>query len=487
LWLLGIGLELCSTFVGTVGKQLIRRSQQIIEAEGLDTEMLSKEEEEEGGGASSGKSACYFRIAMVLNTVMSPAFEMSAYAFAPQSTIAPFGGLDTVWNALLAPCTLKETMTFKRGLGAAIIMTGTIASAFFSNTTDIKYTVADLEALALRWRVFWYVVGFTIWFLLHSVNVWGLGHKPGSVLRGLSLGMMAGTLAGNMFCVKLTMELVKISIADGAAGVWDHWLPYCTLVCAAIIAISNVILLTKGMQENQALFMVSVFEGSMIVANAASGCIVLGDMDNAEPYNAVCFTLCIIVVVVGLLVLISGEEDSTPASTDFADFKDEEEGGGTDNPPPQLRDSDAGGEEHSRAESAPELALAGGADLRSSYDRRPKFNNGQDSWGRQSGQLRTSLQLVRSRSASSVGVKPWTQLWGGGGVSRESSRETTPVGSRDSIDPAVNPPRDAADMISMMARSDSMKESNKASTSTSTSLDEGSIAIDMKPTVYPDK
>jgi len=269
---------------------MILYSEQLAEEENLGTS-LSKREDEEGGDDPSGKSGCYFKTALVLNTVLSPAFEMSAYAFAAQSTIAPFGGLDTVWNALLAPYTLGETMTLKRGLGAAIIMTGTIASAFFSNTEDTKYTVAQLEALALRWRVLWYVLGFLVWFSVNSFIV--LSHKPGSVMRGLSLGMMAGTLAGNMFCVKLTMELVKISISDGAAGVWDHWLPYCTLIAAAIIAVSNVTLLTKGMLENQALFMVSVFEGSMIVANAASGCIVLGDMDNAEPYKAACFALCI--------------------------------------------------------------------------------------------------------------------------------------------------------------------------------------------------
>ena len=51
------------------------------------------------------------RLGLVFNTACGPLLEVAAYTFAPQSTLAPFGGLDTVWNALLAPCTLGEKFT----------------------------------------------------------------------------------------------------------------------------------------------------------------------------------------------------------------------------------------------------------------------------------------------------------------------------------------------------------------------------------------
>ena len=44
----------------------------------------------------------------------------------------------------------------------------------------------------------------------------------------------------------------------GAEQVWDYWLVYLTIVVAILVAVTNAIFLTKGMQENEALFMVSV-------------------------------------------------------------------------------------------------------------------------------------------------------------------------------------------------------------------------------------
>ena len=43
-----------------------------------------------------------------------------------------------------------------------------------------------------------------------------------------------------------------------AEQVWDYWLVYLTIVVAILVAVTNAIFLTKGMQENEALFMVSV-------------------------------------------------------------------------------------------------------------------------------------------------------------------------------------------------------------------------------------
>ena len=57
----------------------------------------------------------------------------------------------------------------------------------------------------------------------------------------------------------------------------------------------------------------SVFEGSMIVANAASGCIVMREMDEESGWKVLCYALCIVAVVSGLVVLILGEDTSREA------------------------------------------------------------------------------------------------------------------------------------------------------------------------------
>lgn len=123
-------------------------------------------------------------------------------------------GLDTCWNALLAPYTLGETLTFRRALGVIVILLGTICSALFANHDDTTWTVVGLENVLLTYRTFWYIV---IFFSFTGFNYTAAMSSPkGSYRRGLALGLMAGSLAGNMWCVKATMSLLAESISHGA-------------------------------------------------------------------------------------------------------------------------------------------------------------------------------------------------------------------------------------------------------------------------------
>jgi hypothetical protein len=42
----------------------------------------------------------------------------------------------------------------------------------------------------------------------------------GERLRGLSIGMLAGSLAGNVFCLKSWVELLQVSVAEGSIANW---------------------------------------------------------------------------------------------------------------------------------------------------------------------------------------------------------------------------------------------------------------------------
>ena len=58
-----------------------------------------------------------------------------------------------------------------------------------------------------------YATCFVAWA---AVNLRFCGGRPiGDRMRGLSLGMLGGSIAGNMFCVKLTVELVSESASSG--------------------------------------------------------------------------------------------------------------------------------------------------------------------------------------------------------------------------------------------------------------------------------
>lgn len=271
---------------GTVGKQVIRLS-----------ETVKKK--------SPTASKPLFTAGIIINTLVGPIIDMAAYSFAAQSLIAPFGGLDVVWNALLAPYVLQEKLTPQRVYGCGLICLGTAMAGAFGSHTDKEYSIESLEELLVNFRVLAYFVVFFAWYLM---NVMWLMKRPiGDPIRGISLGATAGTITGNMFCVKAAVELIQASIHDGKGEYWLHWMPYVMLLGAVFFAITNVFYLTRGLQEFEALFMVTVYEGSMIVSNCISGSVVLLDLKELEAWRIALYCLAVLIVVAGMFVVFSNE------------------------------------------------------------------------------------------------------------------------------------------------------------------------------------
>jgi len=286
LWYIGVALEIFSTMTGTIGKQLIRMS-----------EILKRRKPR--------VSSLCFRLGLIINTVVGPLVDMGAYSFANQSLIAPFGGLDVVWNAMLAPWVLGEKMTKSRGVGCVLILFGTIMAGIFGNHVEPEYTIEYIQDTLLAPRVGIYFACFAAWFFF---NRFYLMRKPaGSALRGISLGCTAGTIAGNMFCIKGAIELIQRSISEQDGEIWLHWLPWVLLIGAAFFAISNVGYMTKGLQEYEALFMVTIYEGSMIVSGCVSGSIVLLDLKGLEAWRCVLYFTGVGIIMCGMFVIFREE------------------------------------------------------------------------------------------------------------------------------------------------------------------------------------
>ena len=102
---------------------------------------------------------------------------------------------------------------------------------------------------------------------------------------------------------------------DGGCGnTWSNWLPWALLAGALFFAVTNVPYMARGMRQYEALFMVTVFQGSNILSNSLSAVIVLEEMDGEPWWKLAGYFLCIGGMIVGLLVLTSGEEDLIKAS-----------------------------------------------------------------------------------------------------------------------------------------------------------------------------
>jgi len=163
-------------------------------------------------------------------------------------------------------------------------------------------------------RVLIYAVVFVAWFLLNKCIL--MRRPKGSAVRGVSLGCTAGSIAGNMFCVKAMMELIQRSINYEEGEIWLHWLPYVLLVGAIFFALSNVVYMTQGLLEYEALFMVTVYEGSMIISGSLSGAVVLMDLKGLQTWRVLTYSVGILIIIMGMYVIFSQETMGTSSLND---------------------------------------------------------------------------------------------------------------------------------------------------------------------------
>lgn len=293
MWWFGIFLEVLSTLLGTVGKQLVRFSELVKATRPRQSRLL-------------------FMLGLFVNTICGPAIDMAAYSFAPQSLIAPFGGLDVVWNAVCAPFLLNEKLTLRRGAGCVLIVIGTVTAGVFGSHKDEEYTVEYLEDVLINYRVLIYLGIFLVWYLFNVCFL--MRRARGNPLRGISLGMTAGTIAGNMFCVKAAVEIIQYCIDNWTTSPMSHWLPYVVFSGALFFSLWNLIYMTRGLQEFEALFMVTVYEGSMIVSGCISGSVVLLDLKDLEEWRIVVYCLSVSFVALGMAVVFSNETLTLPVA-----------------------------------------------------------------------------------------------------------------------------------------------------------------------------
>mmetsp|Transcript_54655 Transcript_54655/g.130423 ORF Transcript_54655/g.130423 Transcript_54655/m.130423 type:complete len:448 (-) Transcript_54655:171-1514(-) len=274
-WPIGVSLELLSTFCGTVGKQLIRYS-------------------------SSADSAWALRGGLLLIIAIGPILDLTAYSYAPASLLAPLAAFDVVWNTLIAPFTLHERLTSCRVASVVLIFIGTVLSIRNGSRSQLMLTEGIAHELLVRWQVGFYLACFGAWY---TFNCFVLLRRPkGDVVRGFAIGATAGSCAGNMFLMRTVCAFVKAAVVQQSLAPCKDWLMVAAVLGAGFFSLSDLYLMTVGMREYEALFMVTLYQGAQVVANSVSACIVLLEMRSWPVDRILAQALCIGVVIVGLLV-----------------------------------------------------------------------------------------------------------------------------------------------------------------------------------------
>mmetsp|Transcript_117605 Transcript_117605/g.213869 ORF Transcript_117605/g.213869 Transcript_117605/m.213869 type:complete len:394 (-) Transcript_117605:104-1285(-) len=282
----GILLEICAAALGTTSKQLIAYSEH-------------------------AKKRWIFHIGASINIFVGPVVDASAYAFAPQVVVAPFACLDVIFNALTAPYTLhwqNEVLTAAHVAGTGLVAVGAIFTSVFGSVTDEVLSVYQIEAQLTKPASLVYLsveLGMIV-----IINLCLKAKLLNPMLRGISLGVIAGVLMGNVFCMKGVIGIVRRSISEGEVRAWLRPTPYILIGVAVAGAIIGHIFMRKGLGEYKGVFMVTIFEGAHIAAACLSGCVVMSEMSGAAWWRYVSYWASVCLITVGMLAINTAAADS---------------------------------------------------------------------------------------------------------------------------------------------------------------------------------
>lgn len=278
----GVMCEVAATMFGTFGKQLVSYS----------------------GKVRSSRRARLLKVGgLTVTSVIGPILDASAYALAPQSLIAPLNGLDIVWNTCSAPFTLGERMTKSYALGSLLVFVGSSLSSCFGQHHNEVNTLERERALFLSWHFLIYVIVGASGLLACTAVLRRRPRGVGDWQRGVALGSCAGFVAGNMFFLSEALGIFREALTSGHWGAWQHVLPYLVTLGAVTVAVANVPLMAKALEEYDALFMITLFAGCQITTACVSAQVVLREMKDCSWPRVIGYWACITLVVLGLLVV----------------------------------------------------------------------------------------------------------------------------------------------------------------------------------------
>lgn len=281
----GISLEIVAAGLGTVSKQMIAY-------------------------AEHTKWCSLNALGVFVNVLVGPLFDASAYAFAPQTVVAPFASLDVIFNAISAPVTLRwqhEDLTRNHVIAALLVTVGASLSALFGTVHNDILTASEFQARLTRDASLMFLVCECLclgvgWVML-QYNFWN------KELKGMALGSIAGCLMGNMFFVKGLVGVVRWSIESGDWTPFRTPDPYIWAACAACGSVLGTICMQRALREYKGVYIVTIFEGSHIFMACLSGEIVMMEMVHALWLRYCAYWASILIVISGLLLMCMAAKD----------------------------------------------------------------------------------------------------------------------------------------------------------------------------------
>jgi len=296
-WMIGVGLAVGATGIGTLGRIFMRWSHVLKESD-------------------FQKSRRVLLIG-VLFLIINPSMDVLSLAFASPTLLTPLAGTTLVWNVILAHVVLKEHLTVYAVGGSAVALLGCILVGIFGPKDDPKFEDYD-EVMQL-----WGRQNFHIYAVCQAIllTLFGTLISVGnSFIRGVSYALVAGTFSGLFFSLKCSVELIRI-------GATHYFVTYIIILSAAATPLIGIIVLYFGLKEYDALILLPIYHAALVLTGTTSSAIFFKDLEGLKFYRAIIFSIAIGIIIIGAVIVsihglaIEHDEEKTGLLSNSKDGK----------------------------------------------------------------------------------------------------------------------------------------------------------------------
>lgn len=239
--------------------------------------------------------------------IIGAILDFASYGFAPQSLLAPMATLTLVFNTILAPKLLGESLSHRDIMATFIIVGGTGVVVAFSPHETPEYDVHSLRDLYIRYEVFVYacVIGGSILFF--SSLAAGFDRRPptsGFWLTSYKFlyPALAGIVGGqSVLFAKAAVELLKTTVGSENQFVFPE--PYVCILLLFMCLWFQVKFLNAGLARFDALVVIPVYQVFWMISGILGGAVVFDEFSTFDSLQWVMFPLGTVIAVAGMYLL----------------------------------------------------------------------------------------------------------------------------------------------------------------------------------------
>ncbi len=321
-WLFGVLLTILAAILSTLGKVFIKfaddnfANDPCFVQEGVTRKRC--------GISCTGKPPKWLEsVGWLLNCIIAPALDTTAFAFADQSILAPLCSLSIISNMFFSWLVLYEEITALKIVGTVGIAGSAATIVLIGNHKERHYTSPEIISLFKTDRFHIYFGALIIVMATLSL-LYTKYKKPSSapthtIKEIMVVCAVAGLISGNLYVLKSFTEFARHAVLKAHV----HQVHVPLLITLQLMTGSILIGMMAVKQLKEALCMRNVnatvvgplYEGAVIVVGTLSGASFFGEWDTYGTMQIGVFLAALVVMLGSIAIVVREARVSSPPCT----------------------------------------------------------------------------------------------------------------------------------------------------------------------------